>query len=95
MMYRVVFLTGAAVGYVLGAHAGRERFEQIKRLSRRVAENPTVQETAGVLRAQAGEMAGTAKQKVSDKVPGKGRQPTETSMPRPDMPERTERTATT
>jgi hypothetical protein len=68
MKYRFGFLTGAAVGYVLGTHAGRERYEQIKRLSRRVAENPTVQEAAGILRARAGELAGTAKQKVGDKV---------------------------
>lgn len=68
MMYRVVFITGVAVGYVLGTHAGRERYEQIKRLSRRLAENPTVQEAAGVLRAQAGELAGTARQKVGDKA---------------------------
>ena len=74
MKYRFVFLTGAALGYVLGTHAGRERYEQIKRLSRRVAENPNVQEAAGVLRAQAGELVGTARQKVgytvSEKVPG-------------------------
>jgi hypothetical protein len=68
MKYRVGFLTGAAIGYVLGAHAGRERYEQIKRLSRRVAENPTVQEAAGILRARAGEVADTARQKVGDKV---------------------------
>jgi hypothetical protein len=74
MKYRFVFLTGAALGYVLGTHAGRERYEQIKRLSRHVAENPTVQEAAGVLRAQAGGLVGTARQKVgykvSEKVPG-------------------------
>jgi hypothetical protein len=68
MKYRFGFLTGAAVGYVLGTHAGRERYEQIKRLSRRVAENPTVQEAAGIMRARAGELAGTARQKVGDKV---------------------------
>lgn len=77
MRYRVVFVIGAAIGYVLGTHAGRERYEQIKRLSRRLAENPTVQETAGVLRAQASELADTARQKVGDKVstkvPGMGR----------------------
>jgi hypothetical protein len=74
MKYRFGFLTGAAVGYVLGTHAGRERYEQIKRLSRRAAENPTVQEAAGILRARAGELAGTARrkvgQKVHDKMPG-------------------------
>jgi hypothetical protein len=68
MKYRFGFLTGAAVGYVLGTHAGRERYEQIKRLSRHVAENPTVQEAAGIMRARAGDLAGTARQKVGDKV---------------------------
>ena len=68
MRYRFGFLTGAAIGYVLGTHAGRERYEQIKRLSRSVAENPTVQEAAGIMRARAGEIAGTARQKVGDRV---------------------------
>src|SRR4051812_35810456 len=67
MKYRAVFLAGAAAGYVLGTRAGQERYEQIKRLSRRVAENPTVQEAAGVLRAQAGELAKPARQKVVHK----------------------------
>lgn len=68
MKYRFGFLTGAAIGYVVGTRAGRERYEQIMRLSRRVTENPTVQEAAGILRARAGEFAGTARQKVGDKV---------------------------
>jgi hypothetical protein len=46
------FLAGAAVGYVLGARAGRERYEAIVRLARKVAGSPTVQATAGVLQAQ-------------------------------------------
>jgi hypothetical protein len=71
MKYRFGFLTGAAVGYVLGTRAGRERYEQIQRLSRRVAENPTVQEAAGIMRARAGELADTARHKVGDKVQDK------------------------
>jgi hypothetical protein len=67
MKYRATFIVGAAVGYVLGTKAGRERYEQIKRASRRIAENPTVQETAGLVRAQAGELAGNARHKVTDK----------------------------
>ncbi|GAA0316509.1 YtxH domain-containing protein [Actinoallomurus spadix] len=81
MKHRVVFFAGAATGYVLGTRAGKERYEQIKRMSRRVAENPTVQEAAGVLRAQAGEIAESARhrfggkvhtvsEKVQEKVPG-------------------------
>lgn len=46
------FAAGAAVGYVLGSRAGRERYEQIKRWSRRVADNPAVQGVAGLVRAQ-------------------------------------------
>jgi membrane protein DedA with SNARE-associated domain len=82
MKTRAAFLAGAALGYVLGTRAGRERFEQIKHLSRQVSENPRVQEAAGVLRAQAGELADNARQKVGDRVqdkmPGRRRaEPTE------------------
>lgn len=68
MMKRMAFLAGAAVGYVVGTRAGRERYEQIRQASRRVTENPTVQETAGLLRAQAEDMAGSAKEKVTSRL---------------------------
>ncbi|MEV5712015.1 YtxH domain-containing protein [Actinoallomurus sp. NPDC052274] len=68
MKHRAVFLAGAATGYVLGTRAGKERYEQIKRMSRRVAEHPTVQQAAGVLRAQAGEIAESARHRFGDKV---------------------------
>ncbi|WP_431877728.1 hypothetical protein [Amycolatopsis sacchari] len=57
-----VFLLGAAVGYVLGAKAGRARYDQIVRTYRKVADHPMVQGAAGVARAKVGE-------KVGDKVP--------------------------
>ncbi|MFC4906596.1 YtxH domain-containing protein [Actinomadura gamaensis] len=53
MRYRVAFAVGAAVGYVLGAKAGRERYEQIRRTSQRVAGTPAVQNAAGVVRERA------------------------------------------
>ena len=46
------FLLGAAVGYVLGARAGRERYEQLSRTYQRVADHPAVQGAAGVVRAR-------------------------------------------
>jgi hypothetical protein len=46
------FLLGAAVGYVLGARAGRERYEQLRRTYERVADHPAVQGAAGVVRAR-------------------------------------------
>src|SRR3954453_9504582 len=46
------FLLGAAVGYVLGAKAGHERYEQLHRTYQRVADHPAVQGAAGVVRAR-------------------------------------------
>jgi hypothetical protein len=52
------FLLGAAVGYVLGAKAGRGRYEQIMRTYRRLADHPAVQGAAGIARAKIGEKTG-------------------------------------
>jgi hypothetical protein len=61
MRNKLIFLAGFGVGYVLGARAGRERYEQLARTARKVRENPTVQETAGILQAQAGGLVTSAK----------------------------------
>lgn len=42
-MAKLSFLLGAAVGYVLGARAGTQRYEQIKTLSSRVWSSDPVQ----------------------------------------------------
>jgi hypothetical protein len=68
MRYRITFLSGFAAGYVLGARAGRERYEQIKRVGQRVAENPAAQQAAGAVQAQAAGLVKTARQKVSDSL---------------------------
>jgi hypothetical protein len=52
------FVLGAAVGYVLGAKAGRGRYEQIMRTYRKVADHPAVQGAAGIARAKIGEKTG-------------------------------------
>ncbi|GAA3663645.1 hypothetical protein GCM10022224_029530 [Nonomuraea antimicrobica] len=64
MRYRMTFAVGLAVGYVLGSRAGRERYEQIKRTAQRVADNPRVQQAAGVVGAQASKVAEMARSKV-------------------------------
>ena len=66
--YRIAFLSGVAAGFVVGARAGRERYEQIKKLARTAADNPAVQQAAGALQAQAAELANNARQKVTDQV---------------------------
>ncbi len=58
---KVSFLVGAAVGYVLGAKAGKERYEQIVRTSRRVAGSQTFQSTRGVVQAQIDQLGHHAK----------------------------------
>ncbi len=63
-------LVYAGVGYVLGARAGRDRYEQIVRVSRRVAGSQTVQSTAGVVQAQVDVFAAHARQVVAQKLSG-------------------------
>jgi hypothetical protein len=46
MMRKLMLLAAMAVGYVLGARAGRERYDQIMRLANRVKNDPRVQERA-------------------------------------------------
>ena len=43
MKGKLVFVAGAAVGYVLGARAGRRRYEQIKAGAERLWNDPNVQ----------------------------------------------------
>ena len=69
--YRITFLTGLAVGFVLGARAGRERYEQIKRAARSVTDSPAAQQAAGAVQAQAVNLAKATKQKVADGLPDK------------------------
>lgn len=69
MRYKATFIVGFAVGYTLGAKAGRERYEQIHRVTRGLSENPAVQSAAGVLQAKATGLAGTARNRIVDRLP--------------------------
>jgi len=68
MRYRVTFAAGLAVGYVLGARAGRERYEQIKRATQRFADTPAFQAAAGVIQAQASGLVDNARHKAAEKL---------------------------
>lgn len=68
MRNKLIFLAGLGVGYVLGARAGRQRYEQLMQTARRIKEHPTVQETAGLIQAQAGSLATSAKDLVTNKA---------------------------
>ncbi len=67
---KLSFLVGGAVGYVLGAKAGQERYEQIVALARRVAGSQTVQATAGVVQGQLDTLRAQARDAVQAKING-------------------------
>jgi hypothetical protein len=69
MRYKMVFIIGLGVGFVLGARAGRERYEQLVKSARKAADSPAVQQAAGAIQAQATGLAKTAKDKVTDQAP--------------------------
>ncbi len=66
MRYRIVFIVGLGIGYVLGTRAGRERYEQLRTLARKTADSPAVQQAAGALQAQAAGYAKSARGKLAD-----------------------------
>jgi len=50
MKGKILFVVGLGVGYVLGARAGRERYEQIRAAAQNVWNQPAVQEGVGTVR---------------------------------------------
>ncbi|MET7465995.1 YtxH domain-containing protein [Nonomuraea sp. NPDC005501] len=89
MRYRMTFAVGLAVGYVLGSRAGRERYEQIKKMAQRLSDDPRVQEAAGVVGAQVSKVAGVARERVGgtlqDKIPFLGGHDHDTGTGWPDQ----------
>ena len=71
MRYKATFLTGFAAGYVLGAKAGRARYELIRTQFRTLMGKPEVQHAAEAVRQETSELLGTAKRVVTDTFAGK------------------------
>ncbi|MBM4796289.1 YtxH domain-containing protein [Streptomyces sioyaensis] len=73
MRYRLTFIAGLATGYVLGARAGRERYEQLRKAAQRVTQNPAVRNTAESAaltgRDAASKAFGTVSAKVGERMP--------------------------
>jgi hypothetical protein len=72
-LYRLSFVAGFAAGFVAGTRAGREKYDQMVKLAKSAAENPTVQQAAGAIQSHASTLANTTAQKfggqLHDKVP--------------------------
>ena len=69
MRISITFLAGFAVGYVAGAQAGRERYEQMVGLARKAVDNPTVQQATRTAGAKATDLTKAAGQKAAERMP--------------------------
>lgn len=65
-MRKLLFVVGAAVGYILGARAGRERYEQISQKASEVWKNPKVQSTVEDVKDQAPKAASSLADSAKD-----------------------------
>lgn len=61
MRGKIAFVLGAAVGYVLGTRAGRERYEQIKRGAQTLWKTEPVQQGVDVVQGAVGDGLNTLK----------------------------------
>ena len=69
MRTRVTFLAGLAVGFVFGTRAGRERYEQMVKLTRQAADSPAVRNATRTARATATSLTKAAGQKAAEQMP--------------------------
>ena len=63
-MAKLSFLVGFGAGYVLGARAGTERYDQIRRAWEQAKDNPQLQGLAGMAQARADGVLNSAKARV-------------------------------
>jgi hypothetical protein len=96
MRYRVTFVAGLAIGFLAGARAGRERYEQIVKLARQAAGHPAVQQATKTITVKTTEysksaaahmprLAGAVKSKAGDqlgRLPG-GKKTAKDTVPEP------------
>ena len=66
MRYKAMLAVGFVVGFIVGARAGRERYEQLVKYGRQIADNPTVQKATSTVTAKTSELTKTAAAKAPD-----------------------------
>ena len=65
---KLTFLVGFGAGYVLGAKAGTERYEQLKRLYENLSSSPAVRRATGKAKTAATSGLEQAKDKAAEGV---------------------------
>ena len=68
MRFKAIFVAGFALGFVAGSRAGRERYDQMVKLSRQAAASPQVQKATAAVTAKSQDLAKTAAAKAPDVV---------------------------
>lgn len=68
MKGKLMFVLGAAVGYILGSRAGQEHYDKIKEQAKNVWENPTVQEKVSAAETKIGDVIKEQGSNVAGKV---------------------------
>jgi hypothetical protein len=68
MFKKLTLAAGFGAGYVLGAKAGTQRYEQIVAKAREIAGMPAVQNATATVQETAGSLADKAKETVNEKA---------------------------
>jgi hypothetical protein len=61
---KLSFLAGFGAGYVLGAKAGRSRYEQIRRAYEHAKDDPRLQSLAGMAQARADDVLASVRTRM-------------------------------
>ncbi len=68
-MAKLSFLAGFGAGYVLGARAGRGRYDQIRRAWEHAKDDPRMQSLAGVAQAKADDALSSLRVRMGSEQP--------------------------
>ena len=68
-MAKLSFLAGFGAGYVLGARAGHERYEQIRRAWDHAKDDPRLQSLAGMAQARAVDALSSLRARMGNEKP--------------------------
>jgi hypothetical protein len=66
---KLSFLAGFGAGYVLGAKAGRERYDQIRRAWEHAKDDPKLQSLAGMAQARADAVLTSVRTRMGSDAP--------------------------